>query len=316
LNTIRNNSVNEKELEELNTRFLKVDNKKSGNDFVVCLTSTNAKAAEINSSKLNDLSESEHTFNAIITGRFDRSHMPTEETLNLKIGAQVMLLNNDAEGRWVNGTMGIVDNINDYEGITVKLETGNTYIVTKNEWDIFEYNVERDGSLKTRTMGSFTQYPLKLAWAITIHKSQGKTFDEVIIDLGRGTFAHGQLYVALSRCRTLEGITLRQPLVKGHVIMDWRVVKFVTSLHYAKSEEKCSIEERIKIIEKAIKDGTSLSITYLKNNDEKSRRIIQPMKIGEMEYNDKKYLGVEAFCQTRNAVRVFRVDRMVGIESI
>jgi predicted DNA-binding transcriptional regulator YafY len=95
--------------------------------------------------------------------------------------------------------------------------------------------------------------------------------------------------------------------------MDWRVVKFVTSFHYAKSEKKCSIEERIKIIKKAIADKSALSITYLKNNDEKSRRVIEPIKIGEMEYKEKKYLGVEAFCRTRQAMRVFRVDRMLEI---
>ena len=318
LNTIRNNSVTEKELAELNIRHEKQDNnsrnEKSNDEFVVCLTSTNAKATEINTLKLNELPEEEYVYSASITGKFERSHMPTDDVLRLKVGAQVMLLNNDTEGRWNNGTMAIVDGIVG-EGISVKLETGEIYTVGQNEWDVFEYHVEGN-ALKTKTIGSFIQYPLKLAWAITIHKSQGKTFDEIIIDLGRGTFAHGQLYVALSRCRTLEGITLCQLLKKSHVIMDWRVVKFVTSLHYAKSEKKCSIEERISIIKESIKKGSSLSITYLKNNDEKSRRIIEPKKIGEMEYKGKTYLGVEAFCQIRQTVRVFRVDRMVEIFEI
>jgi ATP-dependent DNA helicase PIF1 len=334
LNTIRNNSVGDAEFAELNARYEKDDGKivkkdktakksshhssssrssrTSSGAFKVCLTSTNAKATEINMLNLDELPGDEHVYTASVTGKFDRSHMPTDEVLRLKDGAQVMLLNNDAGGRWVNGTMAVIEEVDGPEGVTVRLETGDSCVVSQNEWDLFEYHID-GGALKTRTIGSFTQFPLKLAWALTIHKSQGKTFDEVIIDIGRGTFAHGQLYVALSRCRTLEGITLRQPLEKRHVIMDWRVVHFVTALQYAKSEEVCSIDERVGIIEKAIADDAALSITYLKNNDEKSRRIIEPLKIGEMEFKGVKYLGVEAFCRTRQSVRRFRVDRMLEI---
>jgi len=311
LNAIRNNSVSNVELEELNVRYTK---ESKNTNFVVCLTSTNAKAGEININSLNELNEKEYVFDASISGKFERSNMPTEEALRLKVGAQVMLLNNDLEERWVNGTMAVVDSIS-YENIFVKLETGNVYEVAKNSWEVFEYYVESN-TLKTKNIGTFIQYPLKLAWAITIHKSQGKTFDEVIIDIGRGTFAHGQLYVALSRCRTLEGITLRQPLEKRHVIMDFRVVKFVTSLHYAKSEKILPIQKRIDMIEKAIVDKSKVRIVYLKNNDERSERVIEPKMIGEMEYKGMKYLGVEAFCHTRQGVRVFRVDRMLEMVTI
>ncbi len=326
LNAIRNNSVDEDDLTQLNTRYKKVRKESSGN-FVVCLTSTNAKATEINLKKLDELLyEKEFISEADITGRFDRSHMPTDEILRLKVGAQVMLLNNDPGGKWVNGTMGVVEDIDEEEEVvTVRLETGESHNIARNGWDVFEYFVDGSGGLKTNTIGTFAQYPLKLAWALTIHKSQGKTFDQVTIDLGRGTFAHGQLYVALSRCRTLEGITLCQLIEKRHVIMDWRVVRFVTELHYAKSEERQPIEARIQMIEKAIEnrnksvngivsaDSCTLEIVYLKNNDEKSRRVIEPIRIGEMEYKGKKYLGVEAFCRLRGGVRVFRVDRMVGV---
>ncbi len=311
LNSIRNNSVDEKQLTELNTRYTKFKNNFDNTEFVVCLTSTNAKASEINVIRLKELKGDECIFDATITGKFDRSHMPTDETLRLKTGSQVMLLNNDSEGRWVNGTMGVIDDFLD-NVIMVKLETGKIYDVHENKWDVYEYRVE-GGALRTSTVGSFTQYPLRLAWALTIHKSQGKTFDKVIIDIGRGTFAHGQLYVALSRCRTLGGITLCQPLEKRHVIMDWRVVRFVTSLHYAKSEEKFPIELRVKMIEETIAVGGALSVTYLKKNDERSRRVIEPTKIGEMEYKGKTYLGVEAYCRLRKEVRVFRVDRMVEV---
>ncbi|MDE2188614.1 MAG: AAA family ATPase [Patescibacteria group bacterium] len=319
LNTVRNNSVGDKEFAELNARYREeaedeVNMSKSGG-FGVCLTATNAKATEINTMNLEQLPEEEFVFEATISGKFERSHMPTDEILRLKVGAQVMLLNNDIDGRWVNGTMGEIVEIDEDEGVTVRLETGEEYVVGQNEWDVFEYFVD-GGALRTKTTGSFTQYPLKLAWALTIHKSQGKTFDEVVIDIGRGTFAHGQLYVALSRCRTLGGITLRQPLQKRHVIMDWRVVRFVTMIQYAKSEEKCSIDNRIEIIKKAIKAKSALAITYLKNNDEKSRRTIEPLHIGMMEYKGREYLGVEAFCRLRGEVRVFRVDRMLEVREV
>ncbi|MDE1975470.1 MAG: AAA family ATPase [Patescibacteria group bacterium] len=333
LNAIRNNSVDEEDFAGLNARYmpdnvgagrnagmrakkgtgLEIGGKGKADNFTVCLTSTNAKATEINTANLEQLPGNEHVFTASITGSFDRSHMPTDEVLRLKVGAQVMLLNNDPGGKWVNGTMAVIEDIDEYNGITVRLETGKSHVVSTNEWDVFEYYVD-GGGLKTKTTGSFTQYPLKLAWALTIHKSQGKTFDEVIIDIGRGTFAHGQLYVALSRCRTLQGITLRQPLQKRHVIMDWRVVRFVTSIQYAKSEEKCSLDDRVAMIARAIADKSALAVTYLKNNDEKSRRVIEPLRVGEMEYKGKNYLGVEAFCRLRQDVRVFRVDRMLEIK--
>ncbi len=107
-------------------------------------------------------------------------------------------------------------------------------------------------------MGTFTQYPLMLAWAVTIHKSQGKTFERVVIDIGRGTFAHGQMYVALSRCTSLEGIVLKQPIAKKHIWMDWRVVQFVTRYQYGKAEEALPAGDREKLILKAIREGGKL----------------------------------------------------------
>ncbi|HON71987.1 MAG TPA: WYL domain-containing protein, partial [bacterium] len=164
------------------------------------------------------------------------------------------------------------------------------------------------------TIGSFTQYPLKLAWAVTIHKSQGKTFDRVIIDLERGVFAPGQVYVALSRCTSFEGIVLKKPVKKGHILLDKRIVEFLTRFQYKLSERDIPLEEKIRIINQAIKEKTPLSIVYLKPNDEKSRRIIQPYEVGEFSYNGKNFLGVYAYCYNRGGDRVFRVDRILEIE--
>ncbi len=106
-------------------------------------------------------------------------------------------------------------------------------------WEIFSYKVEGN-EIVSETVGTFTQYPLMLAWAVTIHKSQGKTFERVVIDIGKGTFAHGQMYVALSRCTSLDGIVLKQPILKKHIWMDWRVVQFVTRYQYGKAEDGVS----------------------------------------------------------------------------
>ena len=124
---------------------------------------------------------------------------------------------------------------------------------------------------------------LKLAWAITIHKSQGKTFDRVAIDLGRGAFTSGQLYVALSRCRSLEGIYLQRAIREKDIWVDWRVIRFITGYQYQISEKKLSLDDKINLIEEAAKEKAPLEITYLKSSDEKTERLISP-RFGEMEY--------------------------------
>jgi hypothetical protein len=150
-----------------------------------------------------------------------------------------------------------------------------------------------------------------LAWAVTIHKSQGKTFERVVIDIGRGTFAHGQMYVALSRCTSLNGIVLKQLIEKKHIWMDWRVVQFVTRFQYDKAEELLSVKDKEKLILKAITTGGKLRITYLKPNDEKSIRIIKPLEIGDFTYAGKTFRGLRAFCLKRGEERTFRIDRIL-----
>lgn len=329
LNSVRNNSTTEEHLEKINERF-EADFVARDENFTIYLTTTNALAEEINKKKLYELDEEEFTHQGSITGNFEKSSLPTDIDLVVKVGSQVMMLNNDSQGRWVNGTIGKIvgikrdedgDNFDTEEGggdvILVEMSDGEIYEVEPFTWELFRFAYDEEKkSLVSDTVGTFTQYPMKLAWAVTIHKAQGKTFDKVIIDIGRGTFVHGQLYVALSRCTSLEGIVLKQRIAKRHIFMDWRVVKFVTRFQYKRSDEMLPIEEKMRILENIINKRSAVEITYLKANDVKSKRIIQPMRVGEMEYLGRKFLGVEAFDEMRGEERVFRVDRILEINII
>jgi len=314
LNAVRNNSITEADLDRLNTRCLP-DFEAPENDFYICLVTTNQMARDVNDRRLANLETPLHTFSANIQGGFGKEYLPTAIDLQVKVGSQVMMLNNDAAGRWVNGSVGkIVDIVSESNEavIVVELQGGDTVDVTPHTWEVFRFYVD-EGRLQSETLGSFVQYPLMLAWAVTIHKSQGKTFEKVIIDIGRGAFAHGQTYVALSRCTTLEGIVLKRPILKKHVWTDYRICDFLTKYQYGKAEKACPVGDKSRLIEETIKEQGLLEIVYLKPNDEKSKRIVRPLTIGEMEYQGKHYLGMRAFCTMRNEERTFRVDRILEI---
>ena len=230
LNTIRTNTVTEEELSLLNEQY-DPDFEPNEDEFIMYLASTNAIAQQVNDYRLSQLEGRMKTYTADVTGDFQDSYFPTDLQLSLKEGAQVMMMNNDIARRWHNGSLGKVigfeRNESGDETIKVLLENGKEYDVEPNTWDAFSYVVDSDsGEFKEEPSGSFTQYPMKLAWAVTIHKSQGKTFERVVIDIGFGTFAHGQMYVALSRCTSLRGIRLKKKIQKRHVIVDQRVVSF------------------------------------------------------------------------------------------
>ncbi len=231
LNAVRNNILSEQDIYALNAR---VDPEyiPDPQDFTIHLTTTNRRASELNEFQLSKVRGEVFNFKGSIVGSFDTRQLPVEENIALKIGAQIMMLNNDRERRWVNGSLGKITNINkeeDFEDIIeVLLDNGEVVEVNSHTWDIFRYEFDKSANkLIASVVGSYTQYPMKLAWAVTIHKSQGKTFDRVVIDTDRGIFAHGQLYVALSRCRTLDGIILRKQITKHDLITDNRIAKFI-----------------------------------------------------------------------------------------
>ncbi len=317
LNAIRNNSVTAEQLREINKR-LHPNFEPKINDFYINLTTTNDMAYAINSRELEKLKSKLFIYRGRIKGSFDKKYLPTDIDLKVKIGSQVMLLNNDSAGRWVNGTVGKIADIRKKgkeDIIIVETQNREFVDVSPYTWKIYNmiFNKETE-SLDSEVLGSFTQYPIKLAWAVTIHKGQGKTFDRVIIDIGKGTFAHGQTYVALSRCTALDGIVLKKPIQKKHIFMDWKIVSFLTKYQYRQSEKLLSLEEKIRIIERAIKNESRLEIVYLKSSDEKSRRTILPKSVGKMEYMSRQYMGVEAYCFSRKDDRVFRVDRILEIK--
>ncbi len=310
LNKIRNKTATGEDLEAINSR---AEEASALPDGIIYLTTTNAMAEKRNEAELEKLPGKSHYFRAEIDGEMDKKYFPAQELLQLKEGAQVMMLNNDAEGRWINGTIGTVAAIKK-ESLTVRLLDGANETIKPYRWNINRFFWDQDkNAVASETMGTFRQYPLKLAWAITIHKSQGKTFDHVAVDLGRGAFVPGQLYVALSRCRSLEGIHLKRKIRESDIWIDWRVVKFITGFQYQLSERNIPLDEKIRFIKQAIEKRASLEITYLKSEDEKTRRTVSPRHVGDLEYRGKTFLGMEAYCHTRKALRNFRVDRILEI---
>lgn len=231
LNAVREGALLEDARAELNART-DPDFDPDLDEFWLTLATTNRIVGARNRQMLERLTATPTTFHAAVTGDTDGFEFPTDERLQLAVGAQVMLLNNDPGDRWVNGSIGRIEQIRqsktgqDGPVITVLLREGRRVQVEAHRWDITR-PVSRDGSLTHESVGSFTQLPMKLAWAITIHKSQGQTLDRVIVDLTGGTFANGQLYVALSRCTSLEGLVLKRDVIPRDLKTDILVRRYL-----------------------------------------------------------------------------------------
>lgn len=195
-------------------------------EFVITLTSNNSIASNENNRRLYELPYTTFKFEAQINGEFSEDKFPTSRVLELKKYAQVIFIKNDLAKKWVNGTIAKVDFISD-DFIEIRLQDGSIHKLEKTTWEnrVYKYDSSRR-RIVSELKGTFIQYPVKLAWAVTIHKSQGLTFDNVIIDVGTGTFVNGQMYTALSRCRTLNGITLKRAIKKEDIILDERIINF------------------------------------------------------------------------------------------
>lgn len=229
LNHLRDNKLNQQDYDLLNTHY-QPNFKSESADGCITLTTHNYKATELNKNLLNQLAGKSYFFDASIEGDFNEYAHPLEKTLELKIGAQVMFVKNDPTGsqRFFNGKIGKVFKIEN-DVIEVKDAEGTLITVSKYEWANIKYKLNvSSNEIEENIVGTFTHYPLKLAWAITVHKSQGLTFDKAIIDIGEA-FAPGQVYVALSRLRSLEGLILKSPIQTNSVQLDEKIHSYASA---------------------------------------------------------------------------------------
>ncbi|WP_139422390.1 helix-turn-helix domain-containing protein [Chryseobacterium mulctrae] len=225
LNAIRDGDVANIDFNHLNERY--DPGFEAGEDPYVYLCSHNKMADDINQEKLKDIKVSPKSYEAKLFGEFKENQFPNEQFLELKVGAQVMFIRNDITGekKYFNGKLGEISSLDENE-VKVILDGSEREITVKREvWEQKKYSLDTDKNIKEEVLGSFEQFPIKLAWAVTIHKSQGLTFDKVIIDAGK-SFTAGQVYVALSRCRTLEGIVLKSKITPEVIFKDNRILKF------------------------------------------------------------------------------------------
>ncbi|WP_347956016.1 AAA family ATPase [Gordonia aichiensis] len=241
-------------------------------EFWLTLATSNERARIINERRLNRLSDAPRTSTATITGEVGRREYPNDETIEYAVGAQIMLQTNDSHRRWVNGSVGVVTAINTDGSIEVTLrDSTESVTIGPHTWEIVRPKV-KDGRMTNKLVGTFTQLPFKLAWAITIHKSQGQTLDRIAIDLTGGAFAAGQTYVALSRATSLNGIVLTRPVRAKDLKVDPRIIRFLAEPDpFAATAPRCAIAvttigetfyadiPRIIEIGIAFSDGTALS---------------------------------------------------------
>ena len=255
LNKVRENKVDEAALSALNSRYVPGFINKENEGYII-LTTHNAQAQGINHSRLNSLPSKSTLLQADIHKDFPEHTYPTDATLELKPGAQVMFVKNDSSPmkRYFNGKIGVVADIEE-DTVFVQCEGEDEVIdVNPAEWENIKYTMDDETKeIKEEVMGTFTQFPLKLAWAITIHKSQGLTFEKAIID-ARAAFAHGQVYVALSRCKTLEGMVLNAPLNSSCFISDNQVIGFTRNVENNPPHETQFQDARMAFEENLLKD--------------------------------------------------------------
>ncbi|WP_290393042.1 tetratricopeptide repeat protein, partial [uncultured Muribaculum sp.] len=230
LDRIRLGRASTDDMKLLNSRIIPASHDDDGR-MVMTLATKRDMVDSINDERLRHLKTPEITYQGTITGEFPENSLPTSMALTLKVGAQVVFIKNDIDRRWVNGTLGRIY-MADEDTLMVELESGEKHVLDPAIWRNIKYEYdEKSHKVIEKELGSFVQYPVKLAWALTIHKSQGLTFNDVVIDIGRGTFSGGQAYVALSRCRSLGGLSLLSTINQRDVFVNPEIITFSRSFN-------------------------------------------------------------------------------------
>jgi hypothetical protein len=298
LNKIRVGNIDEDDLMPINKRVYP-NYEPRDKDFVLTLVTTNRLAGDINDRKLNEIKEPEFTYKAVLTGEFGKDKFPTDETLKLKAGAQIIFIRNDTtvektakdnKRRWVNGTIAKIQSLTADE-IEVAFEDGTSSKISRETWNnnVYKWNrIER--KIVTETLGTFSQFPIKLSWAITIHKSQGLTFDKMVLNMGSGAFTHGQTYVALSRSKSLAGLALKKPITIRDIIIDDRVLDFYNK-HFTFNDEYQESQQNLEFILEYSDFFRDLLAVHYKFSEEqwlKYKGLLNHKLAGKKNEEDKK----------------------------